>query len=229
MRRRAWARSIRLALRCKHMSFTKMTPGSSHHGLWNITKLEVVHFLIIFHFISFKHWGSVFRVITELTVRNRSVVILHVTYSKVSSNLIESVVHTEFSIDAKVLTIFWNVSVLILRYECFTPSSWMTPMTLFKVISHAFVNDGAIEWITICLSELSIITCIEVVEHLTDFEISLSHFYFLSLDKSFIVIFDEVAWVLFMGNTFVFNWGVYITFINIIKFYRSKRDVYLPR
>lgn len=196
-------------LSSQYVSLAKMAPSGRHHGVRLTTELEVVLFLIVFHLVSLEDGETILWVVTELALGDSRVAILHFTNLKVSCDLVQGVVHSVLAVDAERLCLFRDEGVLVLWFKCLAPSFRMAPVTSFKIVSHILVNNYSFDGPTL-VSKVLIVTSIEMVGHLSNLEVRLSHLHFLKLQKRSVVLLDIIARELFMWKTFVFLWLLFI-------------------
>lgn len=159
----------------EHVAFAMVDPTGSHFREALLAELEVIHFLIVLHFVCFEHWllffGEVFE--TKL-VDGRVLIRVTVTICEVvvSRNLIQSVLFTKVFVK-RVFCLSAQENICVLRNEVLFPALRVMPVTCFKVVSKFWI-DG-LDFVPFNFGEFSGVTSVEVIRVIPNDEVGLSH------------------------------------------------------
>jgi len=105
------------------VALAEVGPSSCVHCFWNVTKSEMVTFLVVLHLSGFIERNSLLRVISELCLSNGGVVVFHFTNLKMCRNLVQGVLISELPISRHSSgSLLWHEGFLVLRNEAFLES-----------------------------------------------------------------------------------------------------------
>ena len=107
--------------------------------------------------------------------------------------------HAELAVGAERLRILGLEGVLILGGKGLTPSLGVAPVTGLEVVPHVFIDDDALAGIAI-VPELLVVDGFELVGHLSDFEIRLSHLQFFLMNERLVDLVRVVPGELLVGE-----------------------------
>lgn len=127
------------------VTLREMRPGRCHFGDWLIAHREVMRFLVILCASGHEHWGSLVRVVAELSLRRCLEVRVIAAELIVISYLIEGVlISKEFVLcEADVVPLRIEF-VCLLGCEVLTPTPRVIPVMMLKSFRVFLCNDGTI-------------------------------------------------------------------------------------